>query len=74
MDINEFIVKFGESIEVENIGLLSPETNFHDLDEWGSMAVLMLIAFFDESFNKELTTSDIRLAKTIEDLYNIAIS
>ena len=74
MEIKEFIEKFGESIEVSNVDALTPETSFHDLEEWGSMAVLMLIAFFDETFNKELTTSDIRQAKTIQDLYNIAIS
>jgi len=74
MEIKEFIEKFAESIEVSDVETLTPETNFHDLNEWGSMAVLMLIAFFDETFDKELTTADIWQAKTIQDLYNVAIS
>ncbi len=74
MEIKEFIEKFAESIEVNNVEVLTPETSFHDLEEWGSMAVLMMIAFYDETFGKELSEEDIRRAKTIQDLYNLAIS
>ena len=74
MEIKEFIEKFAESVEVSDAEALTPETNFHDLEEWGSMAVLMLMAFYDETFSKELTEEDIRRAKTIQDLYNLAIS
>ena len=72
MEIKEFIVKFAEAIEVENEEALTPNTEFHQLEEWSSISVMLLIAFFDEEFGKELTNSDIRQAITILDLYNIA--
>lgn len=72
MEIKEFIEKFAEAIEVENVEALNAETTFHDLDEWSSISVMLLIAFMDEEFGKEITTAYIRNAVTIQDLYNFA--
>lgn len=72
MEIKEFIVKFAEAIEVENVESLTSETKFRDLEEWSSLSVMLLIAFYDEEFEKELTQAQIRNSKTIQDLYNIA--
>jgi acyl carrier protein len=72
MEIKEFIKKFAEAIEVEDVEGLTPETAFHDLDEWSSISVMLLIAFFDEEFEKELSNAAIKQATTIQDLYDIA--
>lgn len=72
MEINEFIEKFAEAIEVENAEDLTAETEFHDLEEWSSLSVMLVIAFFDEEFDKQIGDKEIRLAVTIQDLYNIA--
>ncbi len=74
MEIKEFIEKFAEAIEIENVDSLTAETEFHELDEWSSISVMLLIAFFDDEFGKEITTADIRGAKTIQDLYNFAVA
>lgn len=72
MEIKEFIEKFAEAIEVENVENLTLETAFHDLEEWSSLSVMLLIAFFDEEFDKQVGDKEIRTAVTIQDLYNIA--
>ena len=72
MEIKEFIEKFAEAIEVENVKALSAETKFHELEEWSSISVMLLIAFFDDEFAKELTQTQIKESKTIQDLYNLA--
>ena len=72
MDIKEFIEKFAEAIEVENVEELTAGTEFHELDEWSSLSVMLLIAFFDEEFEKEITQTQIKEAKSIQDLFNIA--
>lgn len=74
MDIKSFIEVFGEAIEVENIAELTPQTEFHDLDEWSSLSVIILIALFDEKFGKEVDNTAIRTADTIQDLYDLATS
>ena len=73
MDLKEFIEKFAEVIEVEDIESLNGDTDFRDLDEWSSLSVMLLVAFFDEEFEKEIGDSAIKEGSTIEDLYKIAI-
>ena len=72
MDIQEFIKKFATAIEVEDVASLTPETEFHDLDEWSSISVIMVIAFYDEEFDKQIDNVAIRKAETIQDLYDLA--
>lgn len=72
MEIKEFIEKFAEAIEVENVTELTAETEFRKLDEWSSLSVMLLIAFFDEEFGKEIGDKDIRSCTTVKDLFNLA--
>ena len=72
MDITSFIKSFAELIEVEDAEALTPETEFHDLDEWSSLSVIMVIAFLDEEFDRQVDNIAIRQAQTIQDLYNLA--
>ena len=71
MDIKNFIEKFAEVIEVEDVKALTPETQFRDLDEWSSLSVILTIAFMDEEFDKQVSNTDIKLAQTIQDLFDM---
>ncbi len=72
MEIKDFIKKFAEQIEVENLEQLTPQTEFRELDEWSSLSVMLLIAFFDEEFEKGIGDNDIKSCHTIQDLFNLA--
>ncbi len=72
MEIKEFIEKLAEAIEVEDVEALVAETKFRELDEWSSLSVMLLIAFYDEEFDKQVGEKEIRQAETIQDLYNIS--
>ncbi len=74
MEIQEFVEKIAEAIEVDNVDALSADTEFRELEEWSSLSVMFLIAFYDEEFGKELTQAQIKESRTIKDLYNIAIA
>lgn len=71
MNINEFISKFAEEIEIENAEELNPDTKFRDLEEWSSLSVMVFIAFADENFGKQIGDKQIANCKTIQDLYNL---
>lgn len=71
MELQEFIEKFAEAIEVENIEVLTGNSKFRELDEWSSLSIMLLIAFYDETFEKEIGKSDIRSCTTIQDLFNL---
>ena len=71
MELNEFIEKFCEELEIENAGEINAETEFHMLDEWSWLAGLTIIAMIDENFDVQLNGNDIRKSETIQDLYNL---
>lgn len=72
MQITEFIEKLAEAIEIEDTASLSAETVFKELEEWSSLSVMLIIAFFDEEFDKQIEEKDIHSATTINDLYLLA--
>ena len=74
MEIKEFIEKFAEAIEVEDVANVTAETEFRTLDEWSSISVMLTIAFFDEECGKEIGDSDLKGCNTVQDLYNLACS
>lgn len=70
--MKDFIEKFAEAIEVEDYESLEASTEFRQLEEWSSLSIMLLIAFFDEEFGKEITEKDIKACTTIQDLYDFA--
>ena len=71
MDIKDFICKFAEMLEIEDVDSLTPETEFRDLDEWSSISVMEFIAFADENYGKQIGDVHIKSCQTIQDLYNL---
>ena len=73
MEFNVFIEKFAEAIEIENAESLNETTNFRELEEWSSLAVMLLVAFYDEEFGKQIGGAELRGCQTLQDLYKLAI-
>lgn len=74
MELQQFIEKFAETLDVEDATSLAAETEFRDLDEWSSLSVIILIAFFYEELDKEISDKDIRSCITIGDLYQLSLA
>lgn len=72
MEMKEFIEKFAEAIEIDDASVLTPETEFRNLDEWDSLSYLSVIAMIDEEFDVQIETPEFKQQKTIQDLYNTA--
>ncbi len=71
MQINEFIEKFAEIFDDTDAATLSPETKFHELDEWSSLTSLGVIALADEEFDIELSGAEMRKVGTIQELFDL---
>ena len=69
--MKDFIEKFADAIDFEQVEELTPETNFRELDDWSSLAGLSVIAMFDDEYNITINGNDIRESNTIEDLYKL---
>lgn len=70
MEINDFIEKFIEAVEIEDASLVTSESKFRDFDEWSSLSTLSLIAMADEEYGVELNPDVFRNSQTVEDLFN----
>lgn len=70
MDIKEFISNFAEQFDDLDASVLTPETEFKQLEDWNSLVALSVIAMVDEEYDVTIKGDDIRNAKTIEDLFN----
>lgn len=73
MEIKEFIEKFADIFDDINVESITPETRFHDLDEWSSLEALCVISMADEEFGKQIKNSDLKACETIQDLYNLIV-
>jgi len=64
-----FLENFSEILEDTQIDSLFLDTEFKNLDEWDSMAMLMLISIFDEKYGVEVSASEINKLNTLSELY-----
>ena len=74
MEINEFIEKFADALNFDNVSDLSDSTEFKELDEWSSLAALDILSMIDDEMDVTLTGRDIRGVNTIKELFNLANS
>ena len=70
MEIREFVENFANQFDDTDASVFTPETVFHDLEEYSSLIALSIIAMVDEEYDVTLKGDDLRAAVTIEDLFN----
>ena len=66
MELNQF--------DDTEVVLFTCDTKFRDLNEWGSLTTLSIIAMVDEEYGVEIKADDLRKAETIGDLFEIVYS
>lgn len=72
--IEDFISHFAEQFEETEVSEFTPETVFHELDEYSSLIALAIIAMIDEEYDVTIGANEMKASVTIEDLFNIVKS
>lgn len=72
--IEEFIAKLEEEFDDVSSGSLKASTNYREIDNWGSMHALIIIALVDTEWDVSLNGSDLKSTNTIQELYDIVAS
>lgn len=70
-DINDFIKKIEAEFEELEPGMLTPETKFRSLKDWGSMHALIFIALIDTDYGVSLSGEELRTVSTIQELFDL---
>jgi acyl carrier protein len=74
MKLEEFIEKVQDELQDTPAEEITPETNYKELDEWGSLASLSLISMIEENYGKLITGADVRAHNSIKELYEFVES
>lgn len=64
MNVQEFIEKFAEAIDVE-ASELTADTEFRNLEEWDSVAYISVIAMMDEEYDIQIEMPIFKTLKTL---------
>ena len=71
MELKEFIANFAELFDDTDPSEITPDTFFHDLDEWSSLAGMGVIAMVKTAYDKSVTGKELRECETVEDIFNL---
>lgn len=71
MELNEFIANFADQFEETDASEIQADTEFHEIDEWGSLTGMGVIAMVKTVYGKTITGKEIRECVTVEDLFNL---
>ena len=71
MELNEFIAAFAEQFDETDATEITADCEFHNLDEWSSLAGMGVIALAKTQYNKQITGSELRACVTVEDVFNL---
>lgn len=69
MNIDDFIQNFANQFD-ETEGI-NAETKFHDLEEWGSLIGLSIIAMVDDEYDVVIKGDELRACVTVQDVYDL---
>lgn len=74
MELKEFIENFAEQFDDTDASEIQADTEFHELDEWGSLIGMGVIAMVKTTYGKTITGKEIRECVTVEDLFKLVES
>lgn len=74
MEIKEFIQNFANQFDDTEASVLTPETNFRELEEWSSMMGLAILAMVDDEYDVQLKADEMRKTTTIQELFDLVNS
>ena len=70
MELDDFIQNFAEQFDETDASVFTPETVFHELEEYSSLIALSIIAMIDEELGVTIGANEMGSSVTIKDLYD----
>jgi len=71
MDEQQFLKNFSLQFDDTDADEIKLDTNFKELEEWGSLTALSVMAMADEEYSVKLTAADFRDSNTLQDIFNL---
>lgn len=74
MKLDEFVEKVQGELQDTPAEQITAETNYKELDEWGSLTSLGLISMIEEEYDKLITGADVRARNSVKELWEFVES
>ena len=74
MTLEDFVKKVQGELQDTLAEQITAETNYKELDEWGSLASLSLISMIEEEYDQLITGSDVRARNSVKELWEFVES
>ena len=69
MTLEEFVEKVQGELPDTPAEQITAETNYKELEEWGSLTSLSLISMIEEEYDKLITGADVRARNSVKELW-----
>lgn len=74
MDIQQFVRNFENAIEGLEPNSLQPDTKYHTLAQWDSLALLCLLAMIDCEYSVQIPGMELKNCDTLQDIFDLVCS
>ena len=71
MQIQQFVSHFENAIEGVEPGTLQPETQYHKIAQWDSLALLCLLAMIDCEYDTQIGGMELKGCDTLRDIFDL---
>lgn len=71
MEIGEFIKKFEGEFEDIPKGSVTPSTQIKDIEGWGSMHALIVVALADTEYGVTLKGDELKKVQSVQELFDL---
>lgn len=69
MTLEEFVQKVQDELQETPAEQVTADTNYKELEEWGSLTSLSLISMIEEEYDKLITGADVRSRNSVKELW-----
>lgn len=69
--MEDFIKNFANQWDDTEPEVFTPECEFHELDEWGSLIGLAIMNMITKKYSIKITPAELKACVTIADVYNL---
>lgn len=71
MVFNDFLKSFADQFDDTDASEIAADTEFHELEEWGSLIALAVLNMTEKRYGKKITFDEMKKCVTVEDLFNV---
>ena len=74
MEVEQFVRHFENAVEGIDPESLTPQTQYHRIPQWDSLALLCLLAMIDCEYEVQVPGMELKQCDTLEDVYKLVVA